>query len=106
MGTANPAHTADETGAGLHITCHPGAQPDGPPAYRPGGACGRRPWLAFVAAAPLFKVVGLCPATRKLFGKSLTKNFRFSLPSANHLDFSLAVWYNKGTHHRAGPGSL
>ena len=106
MGTANPAHTAGETGAGLHIPCHPGARAVGSAAYRPTGACGCRPWPASVAAAPLFQAVGLCPTPHKPFEKGLTENFQFSLPSANHLDFSLAVWYNEGTHHRAGPGSL
>ena len=31
------------------------ALPVGAVAYRPGGACGRLPWLAFVAASPLFR---------------------------------------------------
>ena len=46
-----------------------------PPAYRPAGACGRRPWLGSIAAAPLFKAARRCLALCKLFVKSLTKNF-------------------------------
>ena len=61
-----PSLVADETGVGLHIAGHPGALPVGAVAYRPTGACGRRPWLAFIAAAPLFKAAGLRPATRSL----------------------------------------
>ena len=62
-------------GVGLRKARHLSALPVGAPAYRPGGACGRRPWLASVAAAPLFKVVELRSTPRKLFIKSLTKNF-------------------------------
>ncbi len=46
-----------------------------PPAYRPAGACGRLPWLASLAAAPLFKTLRLRLKLRKPFEKGLTKNF-------------------------------
>ena len=58
-----------------------GTLPVGAAAYRPAGACGRRPWLSLVAAAPLFKAAGaLPPHPHKLFVKSLTKTFNFVLP--------------------------
>ena len=50
-----------------------GTLPVGAAAYRPAGACGRRPWLGSIAAAPLFKVVELRSTPRKLFEKWLLR---------------------------------
>ena len=65
---------------GLYKTRRSAAPPGGAVAYRPAGACGRRPWLASLAAAPLFMTLRLRLKLRKLFVKSLTKNFYSSPP--------------------------
>ena len=76
MGTAKLAPTGRrDQGVGLYKTRRPTARPGGAAAYRPAGACGRLPWLASLAAAPLFKTLRLRLKLRKLFVKSLTKNF-------------------------------
>ncbi len=69
-----------DQGVGLYKTRRPTARPGGEAAYRPAGACGRLPWLASIAAAPLFKTLRLRLKLRKLFVKSLTKNFYLSPP--------------------------
>ena len=79
MGSAKLAPTGRrDQGVGLHKTRRSAARPGGAAAYRPAGACGRHPWLASLAAAPLFKTLRLRLKLRKLFAKSLTKNFYLS----------------------------
>ena len=80
VGFAKLAHAASETGVGLYKTRRPTALLGGAAAFRPAGACGRLPWLASLAAAPLFKTLRLRLKLRKLFVKSLTKNFYLSPP--------------------------
>ena len=44
VGTSHPEQSGRrDKGVGLHKACYPGAHPVGAVAYRPAGACGRRP---------------------------------------------------------------
>ena len=81
MGFAKLAHAASETRGWAYIK--PAAQPRGRAGRRPialRARAARLPWLASIAAAPLFKTLRLRLKLRKLFVKSLTKNFYLSPP--------------------------
>ena len=66
-------------GAGAGARRGLGALPDGPWPIALTGACGRRPWFFHATLRVAYKAVERCSTPRKLFEKSLTKNF-YSAP--------------------------